>query len=139
MKTLYTGGTFDLFHAGHVNFLRRCRELADRVVVSLNKDLFVREYKGSFPVISYENRLTVLKSCRYVDNVIENVGDFDSKPAIMMVKPDIIAVGDDWRYKDYCKQMMFSEQWLSSKKITLIYVPYTKGISSTQIKRIMNE
>lgn len=135
MKTLYTGGTFDLFHAGHVNFLKRCKELADRVVVSLNTDSFIRDYKGFSPVMSYEDRLTVLRSCRYVDKVVENVGGADSKPAILKVNPDIIAVGDDWKYKDYCKQMMFSLSWLKSKKINLIYIPYTKDISSTKIKR----
>ena len=139
MKILYTGGTFDLFHAGHVKFLKRCSELADRVIVSLNRDSFIKEYKGFSPLIDYENRLCVLKSCRYVDNVVENIGDFDSKPAILSVKPDIIAVGDDWKHKDYCKQMMFSKEWLKSNGITLIYIPYTKGISSTSIRNNLNE
>jgi glycerol-3-phosphate cytidylyltransferase len=138
MKTLYTGGTFDLFHAGHVAFLKRCKYLADEVVVSLNTDNFVSSYKGSSPIISYEDRLTVISACRYVDKVVENIGGADSKPAILKVKPDIIAVGDDWKHKDYCEQMMFSMSWLKSNKITLIYIPYTKGISSTKIKGRIN-
>lgn len=139
MKTLYTGGTFDLFHAGHVRFLKRCSEMSDRVVVSLNSDSFVREYKGSDPIVSYEERFCVLSACRYVDNVVENIGGHDSKPAILNVKPSIIAIGDDWKHKDYCKQMMFSKEWLRVNNITLIYIPYTKGISSTDIKRRINE
>ncbi len=139
MKTLYTGGTFDLFHAGHVNFLKRCSELADKVVVSLNTDDFVYQYKGKTPVISYENRFCVLNACRYVDNVVVNSGGFDSKPAILKVKPEIIAVGDDWKDKDYCKQMMFTESWLKFNGIILIYIPYTKGVSTTKIRDCINE
>ena len=113
--------------------------MSDRVVVSLNSDSFVREYKGVAPIISYEERFCVLSACRYVDNVVENIGGHDSKPAILKVNPDIIAVGDDWKHKDYCKQMMFSKDWLKTNGITLIYIPYTKGISSTDIKNRINE
>ena len=63
---VYTGGTFDLFHAGHAAFLRRCSELG-KVVVSLNTDEFIEAYKGKSPVLSYKDRLAVLASCRYVD------------------------------------------------------------------------
>jgi glycerol-3-phosphate cytidylyltransferase len=133
-KVLYTGGTFDLFHAGHANFLKQCRNLAEIVIVSLNTDEFISQYKGKSPIISYEDRKNVLLSCRYVDNVIKNFGNEDSKPAILAVNPNIIAVGDDWACKDYYKQMSFTQEWLDEMGITLAYLPYTKGISSTLIK-----
>ena len=133
-KVLYTGGTFDLFHAGHANFLKQCRNLAEIVIVSLNTDEFIAQYKGKSPIISYEDRKSVLLSCRYVDNVIKNLGNEDSKPAILAVNPNIIAVGDDWACKDYYKQMSFTQEWLDEMEITLAYLPYTKGISSTLIK-----
>jgi glycerol-3-phosphate cytidylyltransferase len=134
MKILYTGGTFDLFHYGHVNFLRSCKRLADFVVVSLNTDEFVERYKGKRPLITYEGRKAVLMSCRFVDMVIPNEQGEDSKPSIENAKPDIIAVGDDWARKDYYKQMNFTQEWLDEKGITLVYIPYTKEISSTMIK-----
>ena len=132
---LYTGGTFDLFHAGHVNFLRKCHEMATKVVVSLNTDEFIIEYKKNAPIVGYSDRKAVLEACRYVDEVIPNIGGADSKPAIEECKPDVIAIGSDWARKDYYKQMQFDQDWLDERSISLIYIPYTEGISSTLIKQ----
>jgi glycerol-3-phosphate cytidylyltransferase len=134
---VYTGGTFDLFHAGHVNFLKRCKEIAGElgsVVVSLNTDEFIKEYKGKPPIVSFSDRMAVLKACKYVDQVIANSGGADSKSTILQVSPNIIAIGTDWARKDYYKQMQFTQDWLDEKDMSLIYIPYTKGISSTEIK-----
>jgi glycerol-3-phosphate cytidylyltransferase len=133
---VYTGGTFDLFHAGHVRFLQRCAELGD-VVVSLNTDEFIEEYKGKPPVISFSDRREVIRSCRFVTDVITNSGDEDSTQAINSVMPDIIAIGSDWAVRDYYKQMNFDQDWLDARGIALIYIPYTQGISSTAIKERM--
>jgi glycerol-3-phosphate cytidylyltransferase len=131
---VYTGGTFDLFHAGHVEFLRRCNELGD-VVVSLNTDEFIKEYKGKAPVMSYEERRTVLRACKYVHQVIPNRGGVDSTISINDVSPDLIVIGSDWARKDYYKQMGFDQSWLDARGIGLCYIPYTEGISSTSIKK----
>ena len=134
---VYTGGTFDLFHSGHVNFLKQCKEIAGttgQVVVSLNTDSFIQEYKTKPPVCNDQERYDVISSCKYVDEVIWNSGGTDSKPAILYVKPDVIAIGSDWALKDYYKQMDFEQSWLDKLNISLIYIPYTKGISSTEIK-----
>ena len=137
MSTLvYTGGTFDLFHAGHARFLQRCAELGP-VVVSLNTDEFIEQYKGKPPVISYADREAVLLACRYVDRVVPNTGGTDSKPSIEEVWPDIIAIGTDWARRDYYAQMKFDQDWLDERGIALIYIPYTQGISSTAIKERM--
>lgn len=130
---VYTGGTFDLYHSGHANFLARCAELG-QVVVSLNTDEFIEAYKGKPPVISYEERRAVLLSCRSVSEVIPNYGGADSKPAIEMTAPDILAIGSDWARRDYYAQMGFTQDWLDNRGISLIYIPYTAGISSTAIK-----
>lgn len=130
---IYTGGTFDLFHAGHVNFLRRCSELGS-VTVSLNTDDFIAHYKGKYPWMTFSERKTVLEACRWVDEVIPNRFGMDSKPTIEEVSPDIIAIGSDWAKKDYYKQMQFTQDWLDEKNISLLYIPYTQGISSTELK-----
>lgn len=138
---VYTGGTFDLFHSGHVNFLKQCRKIAGDcgfVVVSLNDDEFIKKYKGKSPIYSYEERKKILESCKYVDKVIKNVGGKDSKKSILSVSPDAIIVGSDWAKKDYYKQMNFTQKWLDEKDITLIYIPYTEGISSTLVKEKIN-
>jgi len=138
-KVLYTGGTFDLFHYGHLSFLKKCRQLSERVIVSLNTDEFIFEYKKFNPVLNYKEREKALLLCGYVDEVIPNTGGADSKPAILSVMPSIIAIGDDWAKKDYYSQMMFTQEWLDDHNIVLVYVPYTKGISSTELKnRIIN-
>jgi glycerol-3-phosphate cytidylyltransferase len=138
MRVLYTGGTFDVFHYGHANFLKQCKLLADNVVVSLNTDDFILDYKKKLPILSYKERELSLLGCKYVDSVVPNIGGKDSKPSILKVKPNIIAVGDDWAAKNYFDQMMFDQEWLDNNKIVLVYVPYTKGISTTDIKnRIM--
>lgn len=134
--TIYTGGTFDLPHSGHVNFLRECAKLGE-VTVSLNTDEFIADYKGKAPVMTYAERLGVLSEFRCVSNVIPNIGGADSKPAILEVRPDIIAIGSDWARKDYYLQMGFSQDWLDELNISLIYIPYTPGISSTEVKRRM--
>jgi glycerol-3-phosphate cytidylyltransferase len=142
LGVVYTGGTFDLFHAGHVSFLKSCKRIAGkdgRVVVSLNTDEFIAAYKCILPVMSFDERKAVLMACRYVDSVIANIGNEDSKPAIENVLPDFVVVGDDWAKKDYYKQMQFTQDWLDRNKIQLCYVPYTVGVSSTDIKaRIVN-
>ena len=130
---VYTGGTFDLYHAGHSRFLARCAELGE-VTVSLNTDQFVLDYKGKPPVISYADRAEVLMSTRHVSQVIPNLGGPDSTIAIEQVMPDIIAVGTDWARRDYYKQMGFDQDWLDDRGIALIYIPYTQGISSTAVK-----
>ena len=136
MGVVYTGGTFDLFHAGHVEFLRRCSELGS-VVVSLNTDEFIEEYKGKPPVISYADRRDVLLACRYVDSVVPNTGGSDSRIAIESVMPDLVVIGSDWARRDYYTQMAFDQDWLDERGIGLCYIPYTQGISSTAIKERM--
>ena len=134
IRKVYTGGTFDLFHNGHVNFLRQCKEIGDYVVVSLNTDDFVYRYKGKYPVIDYNGRRDVLLSCRYVDEVIPNENGEDSKPAISLVTPKFVVIGSDWAKKDYYKQMNFTQEWLDKNGIILVYLPYTENISTTEIK-----
>lgn len=132
--TVYTGGTFDLFHSGHANFLRECAQYG-KVIVALNTDEFIESYKGKPPVIRYADRARVLSACRYVEKVIPNTGGHDSKPAIESVMPNIIAIGSDWAKKDYHAQMGFTQDWLDERLISLLYIPYTPGISSTDIKK----
>ena len=139
---IYTGGTFDLMHSGHVNFLRRCKDIAGvngKVVVALNTDEFIFQYKKVRPVISYEERSAVLLGCRYVDEVVPNIGGKDSKQSIMLVNPDVIAIGTDWARKNYYEQIGFTQDWLDERNIILTYIPYTKNISTTEVKRRLRE
>lgn len=134
---VYTGGTFDALHVGHIDLLNWCRRLAGdgEVIVSLNTDEFIQQYKGKPPIFTYEEREAVLLAINgLVDRVVPNTGGADSKPAIMAIKPDIIAIGSDWMRKDYCAQMGFDVDWLEEQRISLVYIPRHINMSSTQIK-----
>lgn len=142
MRTLYTGGTFDVLHYGHLDFLKRCSLIADNVVVALNDDNFIEKFKGNPPVMSYEERKKSLEHCCYVNRVVKNIGGKDSKISIEAVNPSIIAVGTDWASRDYYSQMGFTQDWLDEKGICLVYIPYGDPsiMSTTEIKRrIKNE
>lgn len=138
MTRVYTGGTFDLFHAGHVNFLREASRLGDELIVALNTDEFVEKFKRK-TICNYEERFACLKACRYVHWVIDNFGGENSGLTIDAVKPDIIAIGDDWQDKDYLGQLGIDQNFLDERNIIIQYLPYTKTISTTEIiKRIKN-
>ena len=139
MSVVYTGGTFDIPHAGHIQFLRKCKNYGSWLVVALNTDEFIMRFKNKRPIMSFPERYEVIRSIEYVDEVIPNLSGEDSKPTIMSVNPDHIVIGDDWISKDYYKQMGFTKEWLKEQGIELHYVPYTKNISSTEIRRRANE
>lgn len=132
---LYIGGTFDLFHPGHVRLLARAREIGE-VTVALNTDSFVEEYKGRKPIMTLDERLEVVAGCRYVDDVIINVGGRDSRESILKVNPDFIVHGDDWMGNEFLQQLGIDRDFLVEHSIGLIYLTYTPGVStSTLIRR----
>ncbi len=132
---LYTGGTFDLFHAGHVNFLAQCKEIAAHVTVALNSDDFVAQYKGDL-ILPYDQRCVILEGCKYVDEVIKHENGFNSKATIESQLPFVncIAIGSDWENKDYFKQMGFDQKWLNDNNIDLVYLDYGSYLNTTRIK-----
>ncbi len=131
-----TAGTFDLFHTGHVNLLRRCREMAGEdgeVVVILNMDDFIERYKGRRPVVSYQDRAEVLRACRYVDVVIPNVGGEDLKVTLDELRPARLCVAG-WTPANYHQQINASPGWLRARGIKVVYLPYTDSISTTLLR-----
>lgn len=139
---VYNGGTYDLLHSGHLNMLRHCRELAGpngEVVIGLNTDEFVLEFKGHLPVQSYMERSEVLAACRFVDRVVPNVGGRDSRVVLESVLPDVILASFDYWSEDhskYCAQMGFSVEWLAARHIRLEYLMWRPEISSSHLRAI---
>jgi len=133
----YLGGTFDLFHVSHVAILQYARDVADMVVVVVNTDRFVLEYKGVRPTIPMDERIAVLAACRYVDVVDINWGGYDSKPAILKHKPDFIIHGDDWTGESYLKQLGVTQEFLTENGIILLFPPRGHQ-SSSQIRKRIN-
>jgi glycerol-3-phosphate cytidylyltransferase len=131
-----------LFHPGHVQLLAACRKIAGtdgKVVVALNTDEFIERFKNRLPVMSYAEREVVLQACRFVDDVIPNIGEEDSKKTIVSYgQVDIVAIGSDWAPpRDYYAQMGFTPEWLNDRQITLVFVDRNTSMSTTLIKSRM--
>jgi glycerol-3-phosphate cytidylyltransferase-like family protein len=108
-----------------------------KVIIALNTDEFVEQFKGHAPVQSYVEREAMLLAVKDVDEVVGNIGGADSRPAIELAKPDLIAVGRDWYSEDdsrYCTQMGFTREWLQERGIRLVYLEWMDGYSSTNLR-----
>ena len=127
MRSVITYGTFDLFHIGHLNLLRRLRSLGDRLVVGISTDEF-NSIKGKKTIVSYNHRAEIVASLKFVDHVFPE-NDWEQKRAdILREQAKIFAMGDDWigkfdSLRDICE---------------VIYLPRTRDVSTTEIKQIVN-
>jgi glycerol-3-phosphate cytidylyltransferase len=133
---ILTLGTFDLPHTGHFNLLKRAKALGTRLIVAINTDEFVKSFKGKNPVMSIDQRASILENCKYVDAVI--VSDGAGYNTIIKINPDFIVIGSDYLSKDYRKQLGIPLNEWNYWKQKVLYIPYTDGISTTEIKRRLN-
>ena len=126
MKRVITYGTFDMLHYGHINLLRRAKELGDYLIVALSTDKFNSEMKQKKCFFSYEQRKLLLESIRYVDLVIPEENWEQKKDDMHLYHIDTFVIGDDWKGKfDYLKD----------EGVEVVYLARTPEISTTQIKQ----
>ena len=126
MKRVLTYGTYDLLHYGHINLLKRAKELGDYLIVGLSTDEF-NEIKGKKAYHNYETRKLMLEAIRYVDLVIPEENWSQKIDDIKKYQVDLLVMGDDWSD---------SEKFTSLKEYCEIrFLPRTKGISTSKIKR----
>lgn len=124
MKRVITYGTFDLLHYGHINILRRAKQLGDYLIVGLSTDEFNSKEKGKKTYFTYEQRKMLLESLRYVDLVIPENSWNQKEEDIRLYHIDTFVMGDDWKGKfDSLKELC-----------EVAYLPRTPEISTTQIK-----
>jgi glycerol-3-phosphate cytidylyltransferase len=132
---VYVGGTFDLFHAGHVQFLLQCSQYG-KVVVALNADNFSARYKRR-PILSINERKGAIEACRFVDDVVTNIGNENSAITIDLLLETrsikYIAHGNDWTGESLMGQLGIDQSWLDFRGIQMLYIPYTSGISTSDI------
>ena len=127
-KTVLTYGTFDLLHYGHLEILRRASLLGDKLIVGVSTDKF-NEIKGKTCVLPYQKRKELIESLDYVDEVIPE-NNWDQKVTdIQGNNIDIFVMGDDWEGK-FDELKVFCE---------VIYLPRTKGISSSKLRSILDD
>lgn len=135
MKTIgYTTGVYDLFHIGHLNILRRAKERCDYLIVGVTSDYLAKQKKNKLPIIAYEERAEIVRSVRYVDEVVCQTA-FDKFQAWEKYQFQKIFVGSDWKgtpeWEAYEKQF-------SQVGVEVVYFPYTVHTSSTILRKAID-
>ena len=129
-----TAGVYDLFHVGHLNLFKNAKRLCDKLIVGVSTDKLVMSYKGKRAMIPFEDRIEIVRSCKYVDAAVPQY-DMDKLAACKKLKADVLFVGDDWhgtnKWRDY-------EAQFAACGIRIIYFPYTRGILSTKISQALH-
>lgn len=130
----YTAGVYDLFHIGHLTLLKNAKGLCDKFIVGVTVDELVA-YKGKHAVIPFADRIEIVRSIKYVDAAVPQY-DMDKLTMCKKLGASVLFVGDDWygteKWKEY-------EKHFNEAGIKIIYFPYIKGVSSTQITKTLEE
>lgn len=128
----YTTGVYDLFHIGHLNLLKNAKGMCDKLIVGVTVDELVA-YKGKEAMIPFEDRIELVRSCKYVDAAVPQY-DMDKLTACKKLGAQLLFVGDDWYGTEKWKKY---EEDFAREGIRIVYFPYTKGISSTKINEAL--
>lgn len=134
-KIGYTQGTFDMFHIGHLNLLKHAKEYCDILIVGVNADHLVEEYKHKTPIINQEERAEILQAIRYVDNVVicHTLKKIEMHNWLHF---DAIFIGDDWKGNG---RWLETENNLKKVGADVVYLTYTKGVSSTMLREVKDK
>ena len=124
IKRVITYGTFDMFHIGHLNLLKRAKDLGDELYVAVSSDEF-NKIKGKDVVIPYYQRASIVESIKYVTKVITEENWDQKVTDIQKNNIDVLVMGDDWRGK-----FDFLEEYCE-----VVYLPRTQDISSAHLKK----
>ena len=137
-KIGYTTGVFDMFHIGHLNILKKAKKMCDYLIVGVSSDSIVLRFKHKVPVIPFEDRAAIVKSIKYVDRVVaQNDYSIDGKiNAVKRLKADALFVGDDWKNTEKWNEI---EKQLKPIGCNVIYLPRTKGISSSELRNELDK
>lgn len=130
----YTTGVFDLFHIGHLNLLKNAKGMCDKLVVGVTVDELV-SYKGKNALIPFEDRIEIVRACKYVDAAVPQY-DMNKMKACKEIGANILFVGDDWYGTEKWKKY---EDEFEKEGIKIIYFPYTRGVSSTKVTNALKQ
>lgn len=142
MARVMTLGTFDIPHLGHKAFLEKAASFADHragdeFIIGVNSDRFVKQFKGEAPLYNQYERKQFIESLGY--RKVE-FNDGPGKALIERWRPRLLVVGSDWLERGgYLAQIGMTQATMRESDLTIIFVPYTPGISTSDIKRRMNE
>jgi len=127
-KVVYTSGTWDLFHVGHLNMIERAAKFGDFLIVGVSTDELVRNYKHRSPAIPYEERFQIIRALKYPNLVIAQHKQFHLS-CMIELNVSIIIMGDDWSGSDNPDLIKLKDRF------NLVFLPRTKHISSTKLKK----
>ena len=130
-KIGYTQGVYDMFHIGHLNLLKNAKDQCDYLIVGVNSDNLVKDYKNKVPVICEEERRTIVENIKCVDRAVI-VHSLDKMQAWNKFHFDAIFIGSDWKGNSRWEE---TGRILSTVGAELVYLPYTNGISSTMLRK----
>lgn len=137
-KKGYTAGVFDLFHVGHLNLLERCKEYCEELYVGVCDDNYVKDIKHKTPVINENDRLRIIKALKCVDGAF--LTTFEETENKLLVTDrcdfDVLFSGDDWKGTERYNK---TEEEFAKIGKSIVYLPYTQGISTTDIKKSIKE
>ena len=133
-KVGYTQGVYDMFHIGHLNLINAAKEQCETLIVVVNSDRLVEEYKKKITVIKEVERCTIVANIKAVDRAVI-VDTLDKEQALRTLHFDAVFIGDDWKGS---ARWLETEKQLAKYNVDVVYLPHTDGISST-ILRIEEE
>jgi choline-phosphate cytidylyltransferase/glycerol-3-phosphate cytidylyltransferase len=130
---VFTPGTWDMFHVGHLNLLKGAKALGDILIVGIKTDELVFKDKGHHPLMNYADRAAVLQSCKYVDLIVPE-GKMDREHLLAEIDADILVAGDDWY-----EQKVRGHDFMIKNNKRVIYLPYTQGRSSSILREALEQ
>lgn len=129
-KLGYTQGVFDMFHIGHLNLLNNAKENCEVLIVGVNSDKLVQQYKNQTPVISENDRMTIISNIKSVDSVF--ITETLNKVEIFeKIRFDAIFIGDDWASSTRWQETSIQMKHLG---VDVVFLSYTPNISSTILR-----
>jgi glycerol-3-phosphate cytidylyltransferase len=133
-KVGYTTGVYDMFHIGHLNLLKKAKENCDYLIVGVTTDELV-SYKNKKAIIPHKERMEIVGSIKYVDRVVSQES-MDKMEAWEKYNFDVMFVGDDWKGTEKWNKF---ESDFRKVGVEIVYFPYTKGTSSTQLREALKK
>jgi cytidyltransferase-like protein len=135
--TGYISGVFDLFHVGHLNMFKRAKEQCEYLIVGVVSDEGVRKYKEVEPFVPYEERAEMVRSCRYVDEVVKIPLEFRGvREAYQMYHFDCQFSGSDYKNNP---DWLADKEFLEKHGSDMVFFPYTESTSSSKLKQLIEK
>ena len=131
----FTAGTFDMFHIGHLNLLKNAKSRCDYLIVGVNSDQLVEEYKKKKAVVPLDERMEIIRAIRYVDEVMR-IDSLDKVVSWKKKHYDLLFIGDDWKGNP---RWIKTEEEMQKYGVKVVYLPHTEGTTSTLLREKLVE